>query len=168
MSIAQEFQKCKEYLDNFHNRQEQVIKASRDITSYSKKIIFALHSNASDRRDTAENLYKSIHDKLESIKPIIEHSQHIFAKSLSGCMQEYVEALSFEHYLETRTIISLGKVQELTPEVKVTTTDYLLGVMDLTGELMRLALTKLTDLDWTMSESHSHCHSIRPVNKLCD
>lgn len=60
-------------------------------------------------------------------------------------MQEYIEALSFQHYLRTQRLISLGEVRDSLPGgVLVTEEDYLMGVFDLTGELMRFAVMALS------------------------
>ena len=67
-----------------------------------------------------------------------------YQRQISGAFQEYVEALSFEHYLTTQTLISpdqasatVGGGVRLTPE------DYILGIFDLVGELMRFAVTQM-------------------------
>lgn len=95
-------------------------------------------------------------------------NRHRYARSLV-CLEELVEALSFRHYLKTQTLISdndLGAVMdelvqrgfsisggdsvmggsEVTQETKAPTIgltyeDYLYGVFDLTGEMMRFATT---------------------------
>lgn len=60
-------------------------------------------------------------------------------------MQEFVEALSFQHYVQTQRLISLEEVRAaLPPEVLVTEEDYLMGLFDLTGEMMRFAVTVLS------------------------
>lgn len=56
-----------------------------------------------------------------------------------------IEAISFLHFLRTRSLISLHEVQSVlsnpspphAPYVLVTLADFLLGLSDLTGELMR-------------------------------
>jgi len=65
-------------------------------------------------------------------------------------MQEYIEAVSFLHYLEKGKMISYeGVVATLRDEKGVllcplSLDDYLLGVSDLTGELMRFAITSIS------------------------
>jgi predicted translin family RNA/ssDNA-binding protein len=64
--------------------------------------------------------------------------------------QEFMEALSFQHYLETQTLISYeeanAKVASLSGEegaVNLTPEDYILGIFDMVGELMRFSITSM-------------------------
>ncbi|KAK4229218.1 Translin family-domain-containing protein [Podospora fimiseda] len=104
-------------------------------------------------------------------------NRHRYARSLS-CLEELAEALTFAHYLKTQTLISPQDlnlfVEDLTrkggaaaaqddttmtddnnnntqllPAVDLTQEDYLYGVFDLTGEMMRFATTS-TALSGTM------------------
>jgi len=61
-----------------------------------------------------------------------------------------MEAASFQHYLETATLLSYDdakrKMKELDvegPGVELSPDDYILGVYDMTGELMRFAITAM-------------------------
>jgi predicted translin family RNA/ssDNA-binding protein len=68
-----------------------------------------------------------------------------YQRQLSGAIQEFIEALSFNHYLQTQTLISHAEVvKQLPTEILVTEEDYLLGLFDLTGEMMRFAITSLS------------------------
>lgn len=75
-------------------------------------------------------------------------------------MQEYIEAASFQHYLETATLLSfedagagihsisssaVSKAEDAPKGVGVGLSyeDYLLGIYDMTGELMRFAITTM-------------------------
>ena len=63
-------------------------------------------------------------------------------RQISPGIQEYVEALSFQRYLETQTLITYHEAQSMIPGgILLTEDDYLLGLFDLTGELMRYAIT---------------------------
>ena len=62
-------------------------------------------------------------------------------------MQEYIEALSFHHYILTQQLIMREEVVARLPEgvrACVTEEDYLMGLFDLTGEIMRFAVTGLS------------------------
>jgi len=65
-------------------------------------------------------------------------------------LQEYIEALSFAHYLEFRALISYEEVQKSlsdedgVPYFPLPLEDYLLGLSDLTGELMRYAISSIS------------------------
>ena len=68
-----------------------------------------------------------------------------YQRQICWGIQEFIEALSFLHYVQTQTLISPAEVAaQLPPEVIVTQEDYLMGILDLTGELMRFAVTVLS------------------------
>lgn len=68
-----------------------------------------------------------------------------YQRQVSPGIQEFIEALSFQHYVQTQRLISRDEVAaKLPPEVLVTEEDYLMGIFDLTGELMRFAVTMLS------------------------
>ena len=55
-----------------------------------------------------------------------------------------MEAVSFQHYLETQHLITFEEAQSKIPgEVQLTEDDYILGLFDLVGELMRFAITSM-------------------------
>ena len=73
-----------------------------------------------------------------------------YQRSISGGTQEFVEALSFQHYLETQSLITLEsvgiKLQSFATEgdtLSITPSDFVLGLFDMTGELMRFAITTM-------------------------
>ena len=68
-----------------------------------------------------------------------------YQRQLSPAIQEFIEALSFQHYVETQTLITIEQVAARLPtEILITDEDYLLGLFDLTGEIMRFAVTSLS------------------------
>jgi predicted translin family RNA/ssDNA-binding protein len=55
-----------------------------------------------------------------------------------------MEAISFQHYLETQRLITHREAQKAIPGgLVLTEDDYLLGLFDLVGELMRFAITSM-------------------------
>lgn len=61
-----------------------------------------------------------------------------------------MEAISFQHYLTTANIISfqdaatqLRKTDPNGPGIELSPEDYILGIFDMTGELMRFAITTM-------------------------
>ncbi len=55
-----------------------------------------------------------------------------------------MEAVSFQHYLETQHLITFEEAQSKIPGgVQLTEDDYILGLFDLVGELMRFAITSM-------------------------
>jgi predicted translin family RNA/ssDNA-binding protein len=73
-----------------------------------------------------------------------------YARNITGGNQEYMEAAIFQHYLTTGSLLTYDDSQEqlriLGGEggpVQLTVEDYLLGVFDMTGELMRFSITTM-------------------------
>lgn len=170
-------------LDAHHDRRERIIKASRDITASSKKIIFTLqrvrnvgqplppfvHKANAQYWDTIAKQYASIAADLQSL------NAHRYPQ-ITGGNQEFIEALSFQYYLERQALLSYDeakqKIKELSqskvegeakektnegeemdtqevplaadsPVVPLTPEDYILGICDMTGELMRFSVTSM-------------------------
>ena len=69
---------------------------------------------------------------------------HRYYRQISPGIQEYVEAVLFQHYLETEKLLSLEDCAGKLPGgILLTEEDYILGLFDMTGELMRYAVTQL-------------------------
>lgn len=54
-----------------------------------------------------------------------------------------IEAVSFQYYLEYKGLIAFPDVQALLAPLLLTPDDYLLGIADLTGEVMRYAINSI-------------------------
>lgn len=55
-----------------------------------------------------------------------------------------MEAVSFEHYLKHQTLITVEESAATLPKtITLTGDDYVLGIFDLVGELMRFAITTM-------------------------
>ncbi|KAL9618216.1 MAG: hypothetical protein Q9160_007050 [Pyrenula sp. 1 TL-2023] len=145
------FEAFRSELDEHHDRRERIIKASRDITAQSKKIIFALQRASrlnsqlppSIAKDVQIKL-KAIHGLFQSVSPDLQGlNAWRYQRQISSGHQEYVEALSFQQYLELQKLLSLeDTAQSMPTDVPHTEAeDHLLGLFDLTGEMMRFAIT---------------------------
>jgi predicted translin family RNA/ssDNA-binding protein len=67
-----------------------------------------------------------------------------YQRQISGGIQEYMEAISFEHYLHNQRLITIEEAAATLPaNVNLTSDDYVLGIFDLVGELMRFAITTM-------------------------
>jgi predicted translin family RNA/ssDNA-binding protein len=83
-----------------------------------------------------------------------------YAYSYSGGMEEFIEALSFYWYLKNDSLITPDEVNafvtdndgELRRPFSVSTKDYIMGVLDLPGEVMRFATNSLASGDVTAVE----------------
>ncbi|QKX64562.1 uncharacterized protein TRUGW13939_11737 [Talaromyces rugulosus] len=147
------FENFRSELDQHHDRRERVIKASRDITALSKKIIFALQRLRAVNTQIPPSIAKENKTRLDQIldlfRSIVPDITGInawrYQRQISGGIQEYIEAVSFQHYIETQRLITVDEITSQLPAgVMVTEEDYLMGVFDLTGEMMRFAVTTLS------------------------
>lgn len=67
-----------------------------------------------------------------------------YQPQISPGVQEYIEAVSFRHYLETQRLVTHSGAQAEVPAgVRLTEDDYVLGLFDLVGEFMRFAITSM-------------------------
>ncbi|KIP11444.1 hypothetical protein PHLGIDRAFT_124847 [Phlebiopsis gigantea 11061_1 CR5-6] len=167
------FEEFRDELDDHNDRRERLIKQSRDITNLSKKVIFLLHRMMTDDASDTHTSTAGLEDRgdrarafkaASRAKEKLREIQSIFAnirkelegdrfwryqRQVSPGLQEYIEALSFTHYLETGELISFGGVQSTladeqgTPYFPLPLEDYVLGLSDLTGELMRYAISSI-------------------------
>lgn len=138
-------------IDEHHDRRERVIKASKDITAYSKKVIFALQRTKdlgrplTDKRVIADitRLKGQIKDTFASVAPDLQDiNAWRYQRQISGGIQEYMEAVLFEHYLQTQHAMTYEQAATTIPScILLTYEDYTLGLFDMTGELMKIAIT---------------------------
>ncbi|OXV08854.1 hypothetical protein Egran_03383 [Elaphomyces granulatus] len=140
-------------LDDHHDRRERVVKASRDITALSKKIIFSLQRLRMVNVPVPPSIAKENQSRFDQITALFQSivpdisglNAWRYQRQISWGIQEFIEALSFLHYIQTQTLISPAEVAaQLPPGVMVTEEDYLMGILDLTGEMMRFAVTVLS------------------------
>ncbi|KII93395.1 hypothetical protein PLICRDRAFT_152057 [Plicaturopsis crispa FD-325 SS-3] len=154
------FDGFRQELDEFNDRRERLIKTSRDITNISKKTIFFLHrivTTESDESDQvlAERAASEAYAKLREVQTFYSEMKEELQgdrfwrhhRQVSPGLQEYIEALSFAYYLQHGSLVPFNYVQSTVadtdgvPYFPLTMDDYLLGLSDLTGELMRFAIT---------------------------
>ncbi|KAF6766212.1 Translin [Ephemerocybe angulata] len=162
--IRTTFQSFRDDIDAYNDRRERLIKASRDITNLSKKTIFLLHrlvlenAESLDDREVYLAAAKKGYEKLREVQNAYaglraELEADMFwryERQVSPGLQEYIEALSFAWYLEHGSLIPFSEVQKSISDsdgkayFPLTVADYLLGLSDLTGELMRFAISGLS------------------------
>ncbi|EXJ96026.1 hypothetical protein A1O1_01152 [Capronia coronata CBS 617.96] len=137
-------------LDEHHDRRERIIKVSRDVTAQSKKIIFALQRVRELGRPIQASISKqitpmhsTIQDLLQTIVPDLQGiNAYRYRNNITGGIQEFMEAVIFQHYLTTQRVMTFEEAAAQLPEgLTLTYEDYVLGLFDTTGELMRFAIT---------------------------
>ena len=102
-----------------------------------------LVKNNAPHWETIESRYKAISADMQGANAAR------YEYTLSWGNQEFVEALSFQHYLETQTLLPYADAQARVAAlggaapILLPPADYVLGVLDMTGELMRFAITAM-------------------------
>ena len=88
-------------------------------------------------------MYTTIKTLFTSILPDLEglHAER-YQRQISGGIQEYMEAVLFQYYLEHERLMSYEDAAKTLPDgFTLTQSDYVLGLFDTTGEMMRFAVT---------------------------
>jgi len=164
--VIQSFLQYQKELDAKHDKYERLIKCSRDITIESKRIIFLLHRIKNDENksatlsDAAKRLNELQGGLLKKVaEELIKEEPHQYLRAYSAGIQEFVEAITFYFYEKDRKLVSLEEVtadlikntlgsnddpapddtKDLRHQIcqLIQPADYILGIADLTGELMR-------------------------------
>ncbi len=121
------FEAIRAELGSLEAQREEMIAASRDVITLSKRIIYAVQR---DELAAAAKLVKEIGQK---IKPLQNISVPLDTNMPTVALQEYVEARCLYEFVKQGTLpppSALGVGNE----------EYLLGLCDLTGELGRKAV----------------------------
>ncbi|XP_015916128.2 translin-associated protein X [Parasteatoda tepidariorum] len=186
--IAKVFLGYQTELDARYDKHERLIKKSRDLTIESKRIIFLLHRISNDQNcdEVLEQAKLRLNDLFNTVihdiaMELSKREVYQFIKAYSAGLQEYVEAVSFYYYLKYGHLISIEKVhnqdflkdcpkgEEKVKENDVTLaemlspTDYILGIADLTGELMRKCINSVANGD--IDEPFQLCYVLQNIHE---
>lgn len=171
--VISAFKVFQQELDTRYDKYERLVKISRDVTIESKRTIFLLHRVASvpdveEILNEAEVKLDGVRQKIGQIAEELRGEDlHQFHRAFTPGIQEYVEAVSFHHFIRHRSLISLEEINARLVFIRdnnkavgegtfsspcvltfqITPTDYLLGVADLTGELMRMCISSVGNGD---------------------
>ncbi|KAJ9476225.1 Translin [Pseudozyma hubeiensis] len=195
--VLEAFGSFRDEIDTHNDRRERLIKSSRDVTALSKKVIFLLHRfdvndfASAQQSSKTQKLFAEAETKLQEIVSLLRQAAlseglgsldspvdqvdastkrlraQRYERNIGGGLEEFIEAISFYHYLRTTRLITLQQIQarflaDPVPEshfysqqsdptqtspptsqdshaLHVPVHRYLLGLSDLTGELMRFA-----------------------------
>ncbi|MEW6063122.1 MAG: hypothetical protein AB1571_02010 [Nanoarchaeota archaeon] len=119
------FDKIRKELKNFEKDRETLINNSRSIIQLSKRIIYAIHKGEVGK---IASLIGEIKNKIKKI-PKKSYDTDMGKVAL----QEYAEAVCYYEFVKYNRIPSAQ-------ELKIDIEPYLLGLFDLTGELVRKAV----------------------------
>ncbi|XP_075222447.1 translin associated factor X isoform X2 [Lycorma delicatula] len=211
--VIKAFLQYRDEMDKKHDKFERLVKISRDITIESKRIIFLLHSNV--RGSAATTVLPEAKNRLMSListkffkisEELAGEDPYQFSRSYYSGVQEFIEAYTFYHYLESGKLFLWEDAQNeliysITEDVEsnvnknidkekthdydksesdteinecefkkpkqdelkvlLTPLDYVLGVQDLTGELMRHCINSLSSGD--VEAMYRACDFVRDI-----
>ncbi|KAK4263646.1 hypothetical protein QN277_029033 [Acacia crassicarpa] len=174
-SMRDAFSKHAEYLNNLNDKRERVVKASRDVTMNSKKVIFQVHRmskyNKEEVLEKAEKDLAAVTNQHVSrlVKELQGTDFWKLRRAYSPGIQEYIEAATFYNFCKTGSLLKLDEINStLLPlsdpslePLQINVLDYLLGLADLTGELMRLAIGQISDGELEFAEKI--CRFVRDI-----
>ncbi|KAL0923225.1 hypothetical protein M5K25_007270 [Dendrobium thyrsiflorum] len=158
-SMKEEFAKHADYLNQLNDKRERVVKASRDVTMNSKKVIFQVHRANKDNREEvlskAEKDLAAVTDQFMSrlVKELKGNDFWKLRRAYTFAVQEYVEAATFCRFCRNGSLLDLKEINDTILQLsdqcdeplQINALDYLLGLADLTGELMRLAIGRISE-----------------------
>ena len=122
-----EFKKLRDEMHGLDLKREEIIQTSRHIINLSKQVIYAVQRNEMKDADSAVKEIKNLVKKLRKMNMNADTNIN------SVAFQEYVEAISFYEFVKNKKIPARAALG-------VTAEDYLSGLCDLTGELVRKAI----------------------------
>lgn len=113
------------------NERENLIKKSRDILKLSKQIIYSVHRGDISEADKLVHAIEKEAKELDKIAG--KHAALEESGSFRVAYMEYVEAVLYYNFVKNKKIPTRK-------ELRVSIEHYLLGLCDLTGELVRKAV----------------------------
>mgnify|MGYP002642091800 CR=1 FL=1 len=128
MINKESFANIRKELENSDDQREITIQLSRDIIKESKVIIYSIQRGD---KPSLDNIKKQISKLERNSNTGIENT----------AVQEYVEAVAFYDYI-------FHKKLSTKKEMGVDSESYLLGLCDLTGELVRKAVKSAIEKDY--------------------
>jgi translin len=118
-------------LNDFDNQRELLIKKSRDVLKLSKLVINCIHRG--DLRE-AKGLARDIKTEFQELDKIAATSAELkYSGSFKVAAMEYAEAVLYYGYVTEKKIPTRS-------ELRISPQYYILGLCDLTGELVRKAI----------------------------
>jgi len=139
MLNKREFHKIRQDFNSFESRREKTVRKSRDIVRLSKQIIYSVHRGELGKAGTSIKQMKNDLSKLKKIAKT--NSRLLVSGSYKIAEQEAVEAIAYYSIIKNKRLPALKGMG-------VDQDHYLLGICDLTGELVRNAINSVTKGDF--------------------
>ena len=142
MLNKRDFESIKKKVADFDDQRDSLIKVSREVIKLSKKVIYDLHRN--DKKGATINV-KAMQEEIKKLDKTASKNPKLKSQgSYKVAIQEYVEAICFYGLLKDKKIPTHTKL-------KVDADYYLLGIIDLVGELVRRAINSAIKEDYKTS-----------------
>jgi len=142
MIDKKDLEETRKDISSFDEKRELLIKDSRNVIKTSKLIIYSLHRK---ELKEAESFVLQIKKELAELeKHISLHDELKYSPSYKIAVQEYVEAMAFFIFINEKKLASRK-------ELNVDAEAYVLGICDLTGELVRKAINSAISKDFKMA-----------------
>lgn len=185
--VVRQFRGYAAELDAKHDRYERIFKINRDVGIESKRIIFLLHTidKESKRNEVLEAAKARLDNLAQKLFRNIAHEldgqdAYQYHRAYRAGLEEYTEAVTFYGYLQNGGMQNWSTLEKAltyhttsspvdspeqstskTVQVMVTPTDFILGIADLTGELMRKCISNLAIGDVT--SCFQTCNFVRKI-----
>ncbi|CAG9759654.1 unnamed protein product [Ceutorhynchus assimilis] len=177
--VIQMFKSFAAELDDKHDRYERIVKLSRDITIEAKRIIFLLHNFNIEIDSKRDSILEEAKTRLTAIfqisflaiaKELQNHNAYLYHRAFTAGMQEFIEALCFYQFVKEEKIDNWKLVNnhfQYTEEdnplsLLFTQYDFLLGIADFTGELMRKCINTIGS--GNVSDCFKTCNFVKAIH----
>ncbi|XP_056422907.1 translin-associated protein X isoform X4 [Hyla sarda] len=116
LSVVATFKSFQNELDAKHDKYERLVKFGRDITIESKRTIFLLHRviskpNKDEVLKEAKSKLDDIREKIKRLaRELINEDMYQYHRAFTIGIQEYVEAVTFQHFIMNRKLLSLSDI----------------------------------------------------------
>ena len=134
MLDKQDVDELLQYMNEKDSQRELLIKKSRDVLKLSKQVIYSVHRSDIE---TAKKQSAEIKKEFKAMKSIAAKKPALLSVgAYRVAVQEYVEAVCYLNYVADNKIPT-HKELEVDPQL------YLVGLCDLTGEIVRKAINNV-------------------------
>ncbi|CAG4939592.1 unnamed protein product [Parnassius apollo] len=147
-------------LNTRQDRHERLVKLSRDITIESKRIIFLLHSAIT--KEACEKAVSEANERLQKLVKGPIKSIGLELENVPAYLHSHAVTAGFRSLLRHEHFEDIAKDEpERTVVTMLTQSDYMLGLADLTGELMRRAINSISSGE--SEECFNCCQNVREL-----
>jgi predicted translin family RNA/ssDNA-binding protein len=135
-AVSGELEELRLAMVSYDESRDLVIKRCRDVLKASKNAVYSLHRGDLKQADT---LLAKAESAVKELSPFLEANPTLRFGSYSAALEEYVEAQMYKHFLQRSKVVSRAEIP-----LAINTQEYLLGLVDFTGEVGRYAVACAT------------------------